>query len=64
MVLEIFDRVRISQNSALVELRGREGTISFVGATGINVVIENIDTPIPLLWSEVEKIDWESFGEG
>lgn len=60
--IELFDRVKIREDTELVELRGKEGTISFVGATGINVVIENIETPVPLLWSEFEKVDWESKG--
>lgn len=61
--IEVFDRVKIKETAAIKELRGKEGTVAFFGASGVNIAIENFPDPVPLLWSELEVIDWSGYGE-
>lgn len=61
--LELFDRVRIKDSSDMDWARGLEGTVAYVGSVGVSIVIEEIDEIVPVLWTEIEKIEWESYGE-
>lgn len=63
MNLEVFDRVKIKETSTLEMFKGKEGTVVFFGNGGVNVMFENYPDPVPVLWSEIEQVNWESFGE-
>lgn len=61
--VEVFDRVKISDDCALEFIRGKSGTVAYMGSSGVSIVIEDISDPIPVLWSEFEPMSWDEYGE-